>query len=93
MTADPRVYARRHQRHWAQRATAPDDAEVAQVVELRRVGIELIVAIGGNDTAETALRLAQAGGPRVVTVPKTIDNDLPETDHCPGYGSIARLQR
>lgn len=27
---------------------------------------------------------------RVITVPKTIDNDLPETDHCPGYGSIAR---
>jgi 6-phosphofructokinase 1 len=26
----------------------------------------------------------------VASVPKTIDNDLPETDHCPGYGSIAR---
>jgi 6-phosphofructokinase 1 len=28
---------------------------------------------------------------RVVCVPKTIDNDLPETDHCPGYGSAARF--
>ena len=26
----------------------------------------------------------------MASVPKTIDNDLPETDHCPGYGSIAR---
>ena len=27
----------------------------------------------------------------MVAVPKTIDNDLPETDHCPGYGSAARF--
>jgi ATP-dependent phosphofructokinase / diphosphate-dependent phosphofructokinase len=70
----------------------PDDAEIARIVAVcANRGIELVVAIGGNDTAETALRLAAAGGSRVVTVPKTIDNDLPETDHCPGYGSIARF--
>ena len=28
---------------------------------------------------------------RVVGVPKTVDNDLPATDHCPGYGSAARF--
>jgi 6-phosphofructokinase len=52
--------------------------------------------IGGNDSADTAHRLAQRaaeiGQPlRVIVVPKTIDNDLPITDHCPGYGSIARF--
>jgi len=53
------------------------------------------VYIGGNDSADTAHRLheraAAAGlGLRVVSVPKTIDNDLEGTDHCPGYGSHAR---
>lgn len=69
----------------------PSDAELEQiVVRCRALSITAIVAIGGNDTAETALRLADASGACVVTAPKTIDNDLPETDHCPGYGSIAR---
>ncbi len=51
---------------------------------------------GGNDSMDTALKvskLAQASGYelRVIGVPKTVDNDLPETDHCPGYGSGARF--
>ena len=51
--------------------------------------------IGGNDSADTSHRLAlaaaEAGDPlRVLAVPKTMDNDLPSTDHCPGYGSVAR---
>lgn len=51
--------------------------------------------IGGNDSADTALQvhqLAQQAGYqiRVFGVMKTIDNDLPETDHCPGYGSAAK---
>ena len=70
----------------------PDDAELARIIAICAArGIDLVIAIGGNDTAETALRLAEAGGPRVMTVPKTIDNDLSETDHCPGYGSIGRF--
>ena len=52
--------------------------------------------IGGNDSAETALALGAAsraaGRPvGVIHVPKTIDNDLAETDHSPGYGSAARF--
>ncbi|MEO6710092.1 MAG: 6-phosphofructokinase [Planctomycetota bacterium] len=52
--------------------------------------------IGGNDTAETAhilneLALAEGHDLRVFHVPKTIDNDLRVTDHCPGYGSAARF--
>ncbi len=49
--------------------------------------------IGGNDSADTAHQVANHVGDsiRVVSVPKTIDNDLPFTDHCPGYGSTARF--
>jgi len=52
--------------------------------------------IGGNDSADTARivnELAGAAGRelRVVHIPKTIDNDLRVTDHCPGYGSAAKF--
>jgi len=58
--------------------------------------VRYLFLIGGNDTAETVLRIAEAAREkkyelRVVHVPKTIDNDLVETDHCPGYGSVARF--
>lgn len=51
---------------------------------------------GGNDSMDTALqvsRLARDSGYelRVIGIPKTIDNDLAETDHSPGYGSAARF--
>ena len=51
--------------------------------------------IGGNDSSETAYLInsfaAQEGYDlRVVHIPKTIDNDLLVTDHCPGFGSAAR---
>jgi 6-phosphofructokinase 1 len=52
--------------------------------------------IGGNDSAETckivADEAARAGYEmRVIHIPKTIDNDLKVTDHCPGYGSAAKF--
>ncbi len=52
--------------------------------------------IGGNDSAEAALiinDLAKDSGYELRTfhIPKTIDNDLRETDHCPGYGSAAKF--
>ncbi|HMD61835.1 MAG TPA: 6-phosphofructokinase [Opitutaceae bacterium] len=51
--------------------------------------------IGGNDSQDTAdkiSKLAKEQGYelRVVGVPKTIDNDLTGTDHCPGYGSVVK---
>ena len=51
--------------------------------------------IGGNDSQDTAdkiAKLAQQQGYelRVIGVPKTIDNDLTGTDHCPGYGSVIK---
>lgn len=63
---------------------------------LRRENIRYFLYIGGNDSADTAHQVhlaAQADGYElaVIGVPKTIDNDLPCTDHCPGYGSAARF--
>ena len=50
---------------------------------------------GGNDSADTCLKVSriatEMGYPLVaVHVPKTIDNDLPITDNCPGFGSVAK---
>jgi 6-phosphofructokinase 1 len=50
---------------------------------------------GGNDSADTCLKVSQIsakmGYPIVaVHVPKTVDNDLPITDTCPGLGSVAK---
>jgi ATP-dependent phosphofructokinase / diphosphate-dependent phosphofructokinase len=71
------------------------DAERAVGI-LRDLSVRYFLYIGGNDSADTAHQLALAARAldydlRVVCVPKTIDNDLPETDHCPGYGSAARF--
>lgn len=51
--------------------------------------------IGGNDSQDTAHKiheqaLTRGYELRVNGVPKTIDNDLPHTDHCPGYGSVIK---
>jgi 6-phosphofructokinase 1 len=64
--------------------------------QLSELDVTGMVFIGGNDSADTTHRLAafakEQGHPlRVVHVPKTVDNDLVGTDHCPGYGSIARV--
>ncbi|MEM8562951.1 MAG: 6-phosphofructokinase [Pseudomonadota bacterium] len=50
---------------------------------------------GGGDSADTCLKVSQLsatlGYPiQAIHVPKTIDNDLPETDNCPGFGSVAK---
>ena len=51
--------------------------------------------VGGNDSMDTAdkvhqLAVKQNYDMQVIGVPKTVDNDLPITDHCPGYGSAAK---
>ena len=50
---------------------------------------------GGNDSADTCLKVSQAAKDfgyelYAVAVPKTIDNDLAVTDNCPGFGSVAK---
>jgi len=77
------------------------EEDLRRTVEvLRAHDIGYFFGIGGNDTQEVCLRVAQAAKEMgyeliVVGVPKTIDNDLgdPElslVDHTPGYGSVAR---
>ena len=74
-----------------------NDSEAATAVEtFRRNNVRFFIYIGGNDTADTAHRLVLAARRAryrlsVLCVPKTIDNDLPLTDHSPGYGSAARF--
>lgn len=51
--------------------------------------------IGGNDSQDTANKIHHEAikrgyEMRVIGVPKTIDNDLPHTDHCPGFGSVVK---
>ncbi len=50
---------------------------------------------GGGDSADTCLKISQLsetmGYPiQAIHVPKTVDNDLPFTDNCPGFGSVAK---
>ena len=57
--------------------------------------IEAFFYIGGNDSMDTVLKLSEYGkrigsSVRIIGIPKTIDNDLCETDHTPGFGSAAK---
>ncbi len=73
-----------------------DEDPLHAVEILRRYNVRYVLYIGGNDSADTAHRIAQAAQQnsyelQTISVPKTIDNDLPFTDHCSGYGSAARF--
>lgn len=66
---------------------------LAQVFRAHNIGYFLYN--GGNDSADTSLKIAAAMKSMnediiCVGVPKTIDNDLPTTDCCPGFGSVAK---
>ncbi|OGF47400.1 MAG: hypothetical protein A2231_03370 [Candidatus Firestonebacteria bacterium RIFOXYA2_FULL_40_8] len=57
--------------------------------------IRYFFVAGGNDSMDTAnkvhkLAVAKKYELRVMGLPKTVDNDLAVTDHCPGYGSVSR---
>jgi ATP-dependent phosphofructokinase / diphosphate-dependent phosphofructokinase len=59
--------------------------------------IRYFLYAGGGDTMDTVHQLSQAAAEhhfelRCIGVPKTIDNDLGVTDHCPGFGSAARFE-
>ncbi len=72
------------------------EADYPVVLEtLRRFKIDCFFYNGGNDSMDTCNKvneLAKAEGLdlRVIGVPKTMDNDLDLTDHCPGFGSAAK---
>ncbi len=71
-------------------------AEYERLIEvLSAHDIKYFFYNGGGDSADTAHKVSQIGDklgyPVVcVGVPKTIDNDLPVTDNCPGFGSVAK---
>lgn len=72
-----------------------DDDQIKLVEIFKKLNIRYFFYNGGNDSMDTAYRTyqaAQAAGYEmcVIGVPKTVDNDLPFTDHCPGYGSAAK---
>jgi 6-phosphofructokinase 1 len=73
------------------------DEDRAQMLDrIRELGATALVLIGGNDSADTAHKLGvsatEAGlDLSIALAPKTVDNDLLFTDHCPGYASAARV--
>ena len=56
----------------------------AVVDNFRGNNLDALVAIGGDDTLSVAAELSRRGLP-VVGIPKTMDNDVPETDYCIGF--------
>ena len=59
---------------------------------LQRLGIDCLVAIGGDDTLSFASALSKAGFP-VVAVPKTMDNDVQSTEYCIGFSTAVTRAR
>ena len=73
-----------------------DDTDYRRILEIfRKYDVRYFFYNGGNDSMDTCNKISkymQSVGYacRVIGVPKTIDNDLNGTDHCPGFGSAAR---
>ena len=68
-------------------------ARIHRCFEKHRIGA--FFYIGGNDSMDTVVKLSKylsdrGSEIRVIGIPKTIDNDLPVTDHTPGFGSAAK---
>ena len=73
------------------------DPEVYEKIfeKLEKLEIDYFFYIGGNDSMDTIKMLSDYASKnnktqKFIGIPKTIDNDLPITDHCPGYGSAAK---
>lgn len=75
---------------------AENAAEYERLMEVFKAhNIRYFLYNGGGDSQDTANKLAQLsiekGFPiQCIGVPKTVDNDLPITDNCPGFGSVAK---
>lgn len=83
------------------RKKLPDYHENNEIYEkitesLRSAGIGIFFYIGGNDSMDTVAKYAaylhekSIDDIKIIGIPKTIDNDLCVTDHCPGFGSAAK---
>lgn len=75
----------------------PDEKYCAKILEVfKKHNIRYFFYIGGNDSANTAhiinnMALESGYEMRSFHIPKTVDNDLLVTDHCPGYGTAAKF--
>src|SRR5690606_34885989 len=73
-----------------------DRAHYERLIEVCRAhDIRYFLYNGGNDSADTALKVSQLAKEldyplQCIGVPKTVDNDLAVTDCCPGFGSVAK---
>lgn len=73
-----------------------DEADYKKLIDIfKAFNIRYFLYIGGNDSMDAADKISRYAGicgydVKVLGVPKTIDNDLVETDHCPGFGSTAK---
>jgi phosphofructokinase-like protein len=61
-----------------------NDCSNLVIENIERLGLDAVIAIGGDGTLAIATRMARAGV-NVIGIPKTIDKDLPETDYTLGY--------
>ena len=75
----------------------PDEAYCEKIFDsFKKNNVQYFFYNGGNDSADTARIVAEMAKAakmnlNVYHIPKTIDNDLRTTDHCPGYGSAGRF--
>jgi ATP-dependent phosphofructokinase / diphosphate-dependent phosphofructokinase len=60
------------------------------IKNIEKLGLEVLIVIGGNGTLSIASRLSQAGV-NVIGIPKTIDHDLPETDYTLGFDTALNV--
>ncbi|MBR2831841.1 MAG: 6-phosphofructokinase [Oscillospiraceae bacterium] len=73
-----------------------DDTDFRRILDtFKKYDVRYFFYNGGNDSMDTCSKISrfmQSSGYecRVIGIPKTIDNDLCGTDHCPGFGSAAR---
>jgi 6-phosphofructokinase 1 len=78
------------------RGIEENQREYERLIEVFRAhDIGYFLYNGGGDSSDTAHKVSQIGKKmgfpvQCIGVPKTIDNDLPVTDNCPGFGSVAK---
>ena len=83
---------------WKLKNPEEDQREFEEIIRiLRKNNIGYFIYTGGNDSMDTVYKLSVycrehgVDDIKIMGAPKTIDNDLGETDHCPGFGSAAQF--
>lgn len=79
------------------KSSEEDSSQLEEIIRIfRKNGIAYFIYVGGNDSMDTVDKLSaycrenHIDDIMIVGAPKTIDNDLVGTDHCPGFGSAAK---